>query len=332
MKKITIISACVILLIAIAGGLFLFGQFQNQSLGTIKYGYQDWPGVLPYLIAYEKGFYKNRGLDVVLVKEDSYVKELEDLISGAIDFSGDVALIDVVKRVSKGVNLSVVLATDYSNGADGFVANSSVKSITGLKGKNVSVEMDTLGEYLLYEALKKDNLKLTDIKEVNLSAQDAAQAFIDKKVDAAVSYGPNLSRAVTDGDGAILYSSANSPGLIIDVLAFRSDFVKNNPAKVSAVVGAYADAMDFIEKNPGDAYTIGAKYFGISVEALTGQLKGIKLMSISENMDLMSFGSGKDSIHGLINNAYDFLKLKGDIVGDIDTTEIVDHSYVRGIM
>lgn len=331
MKKITIISLCIVSLIVIVGGVYVFGQFQTQSLGTIKYGYQTWPGVLPYLVAYDKGFYRSRGLDVVLVKEDSYVKELEDLISGNIDFSGDVALIDVVKNVSKGAKLNIILATDYSDGADGIVAKSSMKSVADLKGKNVAVEMGTLGEYLLHDALRKNNLGLTAVKEVNLSAQDAAQAFIDKKVDAAVSYEPSLSQAVKDGSGKILYSSSNSPGLIIDVLAFRSNYVKNNRAKVAAVVGAYAEAMDFIAKNPSEAYIIGAKYFGISVEQLVDQLKGIKLMSLGENMDLMAFGSGKDSIHGLINNAYDFLKSKGDIVSDVDTTEIVDPSFIRGV-
>jgi len=205
MKKTITILTFVLLTILAAGGIFFYGQSQPKSLGKITLGWNTWPGNLPYLVAYEQGFFKEQGLEMEMIAEESYLKKVDDLISGKIDFSGDMALVDVVEKASKGGKLNVVLATDYSNGADGIVAKKEIKNISEFKGKKVAAEVGTLGEYLLYDALKKNNLELSDVQEVNLSAQEAAQAFIRGEVDAAVTYEPDYSQAVEKGAGWRIY-------------------------------------------------------------------------------------------------------------------------------
>jgi len=202
MKKIIIVLLAIFLIACLAGTfLFFYQSSQPKSLGKIVYGYEIWPGILPYLVAYEKGYFKEQGLDVELVKAESYTEEMEDFISGRTDFMGDFALIDLVKKVSFGEKIKVVLVTDYSNGADGIVLKKNIKSVGELKGKKVAVEVGTLGEYLLFDALKKNNLQLADIQEVNLTAQEASQVFIQGGVDAAVTYEPNYSQAIKEGEG-----------------------------------------------------------------------------------------------------------------------------------
>lgn len=331
MRKIAIILI-IILVIGIVGGYFIYQRTQIKNLGEITYGWNHWPGVLPYLVAYDQGFFKQEGLSVKMVEGDSYIKHLNDLIVGKIDFSGDIALIDIVEKASKGNKLKVVLATDYSNGADGIVAKKEIKSINELKGKKVAVEMGTLGEYLLHDALGKEDIDLSEIQEINFSAQEAAQVFIRGEVDAAVTYEPSYSQAVNDGNGWRIYTSADSPGLIIDVLTFGSDFVAKYPAKVSAVARSYFKAIDFIDKNPDQAYEIGAKYFKITANEFKSQIAGIKQMNFNDNQDIMSYGTGLNSIHGLIRQADLFLQEKSTIERVVDSTEIIDPRFVRELV
>jgi len=330
-KKTALILIAVILISVIGGGIYIYQQTQPKQLGEITYGWNAWPGNLPYIIAYEQGFFKEQGLDVKFVKETGYGAMLNNFISGQTDFSG-IALIDVAEKVSKGNNLKVILAHDYSNGADGIVAKKEIKSISELKAKKVAIEIGTLGEYLLYDALKKYKLTLADITEINLSAQDAAQAFIRGEVDAAVTYEPDFSQAVNQGSGWRLYTSTDSPGLIIDVLAFKSDFVAQNPLKVAAVTRAYFKAMDFISANPEAAYEIGAKYFEITPSEFKDQLSGLKLLNLDDNLNLMAYGNGSDSLHGLIHQAYNFLKEKGIVLTPVDSTEIVEPKFIRELI
>lgn len=332
MKKIIIGSLIVALLAVIFGIIFLFiQQSKPKSLGKITYGYEVWPGVLPYLVAYEKGFFKEQGLDVEMVKAESYTQEMEDFISGKVDFIGDFALIDLVKKVNLGEKIKVVLATDYSNGADGIVLKKEIKSIGDLKGKKVAVEIGTLGEYLLFDALKKNNLNLDDIQEVNLSAQEASQAFIRGEVVAAVTYEPNLSQAIEEGSGWSAYTSAESPGLIVDSLVFKSDFLDKNPEKVMAVMKAYFKAVDFITINPNYSYEVGAKYFDITVGDVKGQLAGIKQVNLFENQRLMTFGTVSGSLHRSILQAGNFLFSRGLINEKVDSTDILVPKFIRDI-
>lgn len=329
MNKKIIILIVGALLVFIIGGFLWWRASQPKSLEKITYGWNVWPGVLPYLVAKDQGFFKDNGLDVEMVEYDSYIKKVDDAVSGKINFSGDFALIDVIEKVSKGNALQVVLATDYSNGADGIVAKSEIKNISELKNKNVAVEMGTLGEYLLYDALKKNNLTLSDINEVNLTAQEAAQVFIRGEVDAAVTYEPDYSEAVKKGNGTRIYTSADSPGLIIDCLTFRKDFLIQNPLKVQAVVNAYFEAMDFISLNPDKAYAIGAKYFKITPDEYKEQIKGVKLMSKDDNLKAFTYGSGIDSLHGTIKNINNFLIGKGTIKTVVDSTEVINPTFIR---
>lgn len=311
------------------GGWVFYQQNLNQGLQKITYGYQDWPGVLPYLVAYDQGFFKQVGLDVLLVKEDSYVQGVADLISGRVDFVGDIALIDLVKRVSAGSALKVVLATDYSNGADGIVAKSDIKSIKEFKGKRIALEKETIGEYLLYDALRKNNLTLNDVTIIDLAAQEAAQAFIRKEVDVTVTYEPGLSSAVSLGQGNLIYTSADSPGLIIDVLAFRAGYLASNEGKAKAVVAAYFKAIDYIDANPSGAYAIGAKYFEVTPAEFQEQLKGIKQMKMLDNLNALAYKSSLDSLHGQIKAMEAFLQTKGNIINPVDSLDIIEAKYVR---
>lgn len=332
-KKIILILflILIILISLLATWVFVYKNNNFGNLIKIKYGYQNWPGVLPYLVAYEKNYFKENGLDVTLVKENSYVDEINNVVSGKTDFIGDIALIDVVKDVSEGKSLKVILATDYSNGADGIVANKSIKNVSGLNGKIIAVEEGTLGEFLLFDALKKNKLVFSDVKTVNLSAQESAKAFINKKVDACVTYEPDLSEAILKGDGVAIFTSANSPGLIIDALVFRPEFVDKNYSQVQAVVKAYFKALDFIEKNQDKAYEIGSKYFEVSAKEFETQYKGIKQVPYNENVSLMTYGDSNTSLHGLINNAYSFLYLKGTVNKPIDSTDIIDPRFIRSL-
>jgi NitT/TauT family transport system substrate-binding protein len=51
-------------------------------------------------------------------------------------------------------------------------------------------------------------------------------------------------------------NSGETPGIIIDTLAFSADFVKKNPKAVKAVVDSWFEALDSMKANQQDAYTV----------------------------------------------------------------------------
>ena len=76
-----------------------------------------------------------------------------------------------------------------------------ITSFAQLKGKKVALEQFSVSHFVLATALAKNGMKLGDVKIVNLSAGDAAAAFISGKVEAAVLWNPWVNQIEKSGKG-----------------------------------------------------------------------------------------------------------------------------------
>src|SRR5437762_355372 len=82
------------------------------------------------------------------------------------------------------------------------------------------------------DILTKNGLSIQDVIRWTMAAQPAAQAFVTGQGDAAVTYVPYLSTVRANPDaGRILVTSKDYP-VVIDVLVFRTDFIKQHPQVV----------------------------------------------------------------------------------------------------
>ncbi|MFA6594392.1 MAG: ABC transporter substrate-binding protein [Candidatus Buchananbacteria bacterium] len=329
-----IILAAVLILLVVAFFIYQFPRVADKAivpnLGELNYGWDEWPGVLPYLVANDKGFFSANGLKVKMVKIETNSQMVSKLIDGQIDFTGDITLVDTLKAYSRGENLQVINVTDYSNGGDGIVAKKSIAKVADLKGKRVAVELGSLNEKLLFYALEKNDLELRDVQRVDLSAAEAAQAFIRGEVDAAVTYEPGLSEAVAAG-GVKIFSTALTPGLIIDVGAMRNDYINQNPEKVQAVLRSYFMGLDYIKNNPQESYAIGAKYFNVSEQEFADYLSGLEWVDLRGNLLSMSYSLGYESLYGNGSLANRYLREIDIISSDIDIGEVIRPEFVRAL-
>lgn len=321
--------------------LFLIGVWLEYSnyisarpkyLGEITMGWNKWPGVLPFLVAYEKGYFAAEGLTLKLKYEPSYTRVVQDLQDEKTDFSGAMAILDVVENADRGgVPLSVVSITDYSNGADGIIANGNVVKLDDLNGKVVAVEQGTLGEFLLHEAVRRAGLAESDVREINMSAEAAAKAYISGQVDAAVTYEPNLSEALAARGGNVIFSSTDAPWLIVDTMVFRSSYTDKNSEKVKAVMRAYFKAVDFINSNSTEAMKIGSDYFKITLEDFFKEWGGLRQFGYKENIAHFSRAATEESIFQNAQKACDFL-ISCNLIGkQVDPELIVNDRFLREI-
>src|SRR5699024_79397 len=93
----------------------------------------------------------------------------------------------------------------------------------------------------------------------NMSSGAAGSAFASGRLDAAFTWEPWLTTAEKSPKGHILISSAQTPGVIVDTIGFRRDYVQEHPDIVQAVVDGVLDAMKYIKTNRDEAYAIMAK-------------------------------------------------------------------------
>jgi len=268
-----------LLLVLVAGSAFA-GE-------PIKLGMSTWIGYAPLYLAKEKGMFQKRGLDVDVVVIESPADRRAAFAADRIQgFATTVDTHVMTAAAENPIAVKQVLALDDSHGGDGMVAKKEIKTVQDLKGKTVAAQLGAGASYFwLNYVLSQNKLKLSDLKMVDMKAGDAGAAFVAGKVDAAVTWEPWLSRAKDTPFGHVLLSSDKTPGIIVDSLGFKPDFLAKRGADVKSIVAAWNEAVAFAASNPQEADAIMAKFTNQKPEEFTKEKGGVRFYGAKENKE-----------------------------------------------
>ena len=265
----------------------------------LKVGYSDWPGWVAWQVAIEKGWFKEAGVDVKFDWFD-YSASMEAFTAGKID-AVTMTNGDALVTGAGGGKSVMILLTDYSNGNDMIVAKPGIKSLADLKGKKVAVENGLVEHLLLLNGLKKAGMKESDVKLVNAKTNEMPQVLTAKDISAIGAWQPVAGEAMKAVPGAKpLYTSADEPGLIYDVLAVSPASLKARRADWQKVVKVWDKVVAYIEdpKTQADAVRIMAARSGISPAEYLPLLKGTKLLSLEAGRKVFVKAEGFGSLYG----------------------------------
>jgi NitT/TauT family transport system substrate-binding protein len=272
----------------------------------IKIGYSDWPGWTAWEIAKEKGLFKKNGVEVELVWFPIYTDSLNALNTGQLDANCQ-TWSDTMFPLAQDIPLKVVLVNDNSFGNDGLVARPEIKSVADLKGKTVATELGTVDHFLLLQALARNGLKESDVVYKNLTVPDASAAFLAGQLDAAVVWQPWLYNIVKEGKGNLLFTSADIPGLIPDLLVFKADTAAKRADEVQKIVNTWFDVVEFIEKHEDEAIAIMAKVVEQKPEDYKVFLPGTKFFDLDANEKTFAKSADDGSLYGSGKTIAEFL-------------------------
>ena len=294
----------------------------------IKVGYSDWPGWVAWAIAEQQGFFKKHGADVKLVWFPNYTDSISALSAGQIDANCQ-TWSDTMAPLAKGIALKVVLVNDNSAGNDAVMAAPKFKGIKELKGKTVALEEFSVSHFLMVTALTKNGMTPRDVKIVNLSAGDAAAAFIAGRVDAATVWNPWVNQIELSGKGKPLFTSKDIPGLIPDLLVAQEKSLAANRKEYLGMVKAWFDVVKFLKDKPDEAAKIMVKVVDMQSDEYKVFLSGTRFFGEKENLE--AFGAASDS-KSLLASAPVIVKFLDDnklIEGKPDYAKALDVSLVK---
>ena len=273
----------------------------------LKIGYSDWPGWVAWQVAIDKGWFKDAGVEAKFEWFD-YSASMDAYAAGKLD-----AVLmtngDALVTGAGGAKSSIILITDYSAGNDLIVAKPGIKSLADLKGKKVAVEVGLVDHLLLRNAMKKAGLALGDITIVNAKTNELPQIFASKDISAVGVWQPVANEALKAVPGSKpIYTSADEPGLIYDVLAVNPASAKSRRAEWQKVVSVWGKVVAYIEdpKTQADAVKIMAARSGISPAEYLPLLKGTRLLTPDENRKTYARGNSYMSIYGSTETANNF--------------------------
>ena len=256
------------------------------AAAEVKVGVSDWPGWVAWYVADQKGFFKKHGADVKLVWFANYTDSISALSSGQLDANSQ-TWSDTMGPLAKGVPIKTILVNDNSAGNDAVVVSPKIKSFKDLKGKTVALEQFSVSHFVLVNALAKNGLKQSDVKIVNLSAGDAAAAFMAGRVDAAVVWNPWIHQIEASGKGKALFTSKDMPGLIPDLLVAHDKAIKSKRKDLVGMIKAWFDTVAFIKAQPDEAAKIMSKIVSLKPDEYKVLLPGTKFFDAAANKAAM---------------------------------------------
>lgn len=273
----------------------------------LKIGYSDWPGWVAWEIAIEKQMFKKAGVDVKFEWFD-YVASMDAFAAGQLD-AVSMTNGDTLVTGATGAKSVMILINDYSNGNDMVVARPGINSIKELKGKKIGVEIGFVSHLLLLNALEKNGLKESDVKLINVPTNETPQVLASGQVDAIVAWQPSSGQALKLVPGSKrIYSSADEPGLIYDVLAVSPSSLATNKAKWDKVIDVWYQAVDYLmdPKTRDDAIKIMAARVGVPPAEYKTFISGTKILTREEAMTYAKKAKGFKSIYGSSKISDDF--------------------------
>jgi NitT/TauT family transport system substrate-binding protein len=298
---------------------------------TVKIAHSTWVGYGPLYIARDKGFFQKNGVDVDLIVMEDPKERFPTLMADRIQMIAstvDTALL----YMKKPTDFQYVVAIDDSNGGDGIVAQKDIKTVADLKGKRVGVSEGSVSDFYLNVLLTKAGLKESDLQTVNMTAADAGGAFVAKRVDAAVTWEPWLSRGKATDFGHLLTDSSKTPGLITDVLIVKSDWANAHQKDVAAIVKSWDEAVAYYEAHPDESIAIMAKGVGgwlKDPKDFKDTLSGIKFYDAAANKAFFGTKDKPGPLSNTVQQAIDIWGSHGKLQVKVTPTDLINYSYVN---
>jgi len=271
------------LLVTVAGALLVAACSKPADEAAaprkeFSIGWSIYAGWMPWPYAQQAGIVKKwadkYGIKINVVQVNDYVESVNQYTAGKFD-GVTVANMDALTiPAAGGKDTSAIIVGDYSNGNDGVLIKGA-GDVKSLKGQSINLVELSVSHYLLARALNSAGLSMTDVKTVNTSDADIVGAFASPDVKAAVAWNPQLSEMKKLPGANEVFSSANIPGEILDLLVVDTATLKANPNLGKALAGIWYETVALMQRKDAEgakARAAMAKLAGATPESFDSQL------------------------------------------------------------
>ena len=320
---------------ALAGMLAANFTISARAADKVAVGTGGSASDAPFYIAYDKGFFKEEGLDVDLIVLDSGAKVIAPLGTGELDVGSGALSVGFWNALVRGIKFRIV--ADRGHAQPGYlyqtvfmrkdlVDSGQFKSLKDLKGLRMGFAAQGVTSLsLLNEAAKYAGIKFEDITPVYLSFPQQIAALQNKALDGTLLIEPQATVAVNAGYG-VRFMDTNEfyPYQQISVIFFSDKFATQRKDVAEKFMRAWLRGVRSYNDAIKDGKIVGADEI-------------VATMAKSFNMNpvlVREMYSQAVDVTGAVNAAgvqkdLDFFLAQGWVTGQIKASDVIDMSFAQ---
>jgi NitT/TauT family transport system substrate-binding protein len=320
---------------ALAGVLAANFAIAAQAADKVAVGTGGSASDAPFYMAYDKGFFKDEGLDVDLIVLDSGAKVIAPLGTGELDVGSGALSVGFWNALVRGIKFRIV--ADRGHAQPGYlyqtvfmrkdlVDSGQFKSLKDLKGLRMGFAAQGVTSLsLLNEAAKYAGIKFEDITPVYLSFPQQIAALQNKALDGTLLIEPQATVAVNAGYG-VRFMDTNEfyPYQQISVIFFSDKFATQRKDVAEKFMRAWLRGVRSYNDAIKDGKIVGADEI-------------VATMAKSFNMNpvlVREMYSQAVDVTGAVNAAgvqkdLDFFLAQGWVTGQIKASDVIDMSFAQ---
>ncbi len=223
---------------------------------------------------------------------------------------------------------------DWSNGGDGIVVRSDIKSASDLRGRKVALAQNSPSHFFLLNTLISAGINPSEVEMVfTPSAFEAASAFnSEKSIAGVVSWAPDIYNLSEAKGNKMLVSTQTANKLIADVWYARADFAKDHPEIIEALVRGIFDGMDALQDttNKQSVAKLLSDFYGIPEADALGMLADAHSTNFAENREFFLNQNNPTNFERTYNTAHMlYRKINAVDSNKVAFDKLVDFSVIQ---
>jgi len=291
----------------------------------------------PFYIAYDKGFFKDEGLDVDLIVLDSGAKVIAPLGTGELDVGSGALSVGFWNALIRGVKFRIVADRGHTEPGylyqtvfmrKGLIDSGQFKSLKDLKGMRMGFAAQGVTALsLLNEATKFAGIRFEDVTPVYLSFPQQIAALQNKALDGTMLIEPQATVAVNAGYGArFMDTNEFYPHQQISVIFYSEKFALQRKDVAGRFMRAWLRGARFYN----DAIK-GGKIAGAGADEVVATMA--KSFNMNPGLVREMYSQAVD-VNGAVNAAsiqkdLDFFLKQGWVSGGIKASDVIDMSFAQ---
>ena len=318
MRMLVLSVVAVIVVAAVGAALTLSSSPEDEYSLTVAYS--EKMNYEPLMVAEDKGFFTNAGLNVTPAIVTGGIQAAEALLAASADVAamGDAPAVQLIPRlISEGIGAKIIARITGAEGMHRIIADSSIVEPSDLEGKKVGMQQSSSSQGAFLQWCAANGVNTANVNFVWLNPTDLAQAMATKLIDAMVGSEP-WAINTENLCGASVHELGNSSGLgstfpIVVVASEKA--LREKGEALERFLAALDRANEYILSDWDDAMAICASHTGLSVE---DQSKG-------SGLQFFELGFNETDVQSIAMTAMYLLDL-----GEIEAVSVImDHVDLR---